>query len=83
MEDVFMARYAQLVAYHTLLTQFTQIHLEKNERIKDFNLCFFKILQQIPKEKCPNEPVIFGCYKNAMPSNVKYVVKYYTNYNIG
>jgi hypothetical protein len=51
-----MTRYAQPIAYHTLLTQFTQIHLQKGERIKDFNLQFFKTLNQIPDRtmsKCP------------------------------
>jgi hypothetical protein len=70
-----MTMYAPLVAYHTFLTQFTQIHLKKGERIRDFNLRFFKMLNQIPEEKKPNNPVILGCYKNAMPTNVKYVIR--------
>jgi hypothetical protein len=37
-EDVFLSQYTQPIAYHTLLTQFTQIHLEKNEKIREFNL---------------------------------------------
>jgi hypothetical protein len=41
-EDMFMTRYAQPIAYHTFLTQFTQIHLQKGERIKDFNLQFLR-----------------------------------------
>jgi hypothetical protein len=74
-EDMFMTIYAQPIAYHTLLTQFTQIHLQKGERIKDFNLRFFKTLNQIPDGKHPNDPVIFGCYKNSMPSNVNYAIR--------
>jgi hypothetical protein len=38
LENMFMTMYALHVAYHTLLTQFTQIHLNKEERIRDFNL---------------------------------------------
>jgi hypothetical protein len=70
LETMFMTMYAPPIAYHTFLTQFTQIHLRKGERIKDFNLRFFKMLNQIPEEKKPNNPVILGCYKNAMPTNV-------------
>jgi hypothetical protein len=75
LENMFLTMYAPPVAYHTLLTQFTQIHLKKGERIKDFNLIFFKTLNQIPEEKQPNAPVIFGCYKNVMPSNVNYAIR--------
>jgi hypothetical protein len=60
------------VAYHTLLTNFNHIGLRKNERIRDFNLRFNKTLSKIPKDKRPNDLVILGCYKNAMPPNVKY-----------
>jgi hypothetical protein len=38
LENMFMTMYAPLVAYHTFLTKFTQIHLKKGERIRDFNL---------------------------------------------
>jgi len=71
---MFITMYAPLIAYHTLLTQFTQIHLKKGERIKDFNLLFFNMLNQIIGEKKPNNPIILGCYKNAMPSNIKYAI---------
>ena len=37
-EYAFMGRYVDPIAYHTILTQFNQIHLENNEKIKDFNL---------------------------------------------
>jgi hypothetical protein len=67
--------YAPPIAYHTLLTQFTQIHLKKGERIRYFNLQFFKTLNQIPQEKRPNDHVILGCYKNAMPANVNYAIR--------
>jgi hypothetical protein len=43
MEDVFMYKFVPPIAYHTLLTQFTQIHLQKNERIKDFNVDFSRL----------------------------------------
>jgi hypothetical protein len=33
------------------------------------------MLNQIPEEKKPNNPVILGCYKNAMPTNVKYAIR--------
>jgi hypothetical protein len=50
-ETMFMTMYTPPVAYHTLLTQFTQIHLNKGERIRDFNLRFYKALNQILKIK--------------------------------
>jgi hypothetical protein len=74
-EKSFFTMYAPPVAYHTLLTNFTQIHMIKGERIRDFNLIFFKTLNKIPEEKNPNDPVILGCYKNAMPSNVKFSIR--------
>jgi hypothetical protein len=64
MEDMFMTMYSQPIAYHTLVTPFTQIRLLKGERIIDFHLCVFKTLNQILEEQRPNVPIIFGCYKN-------------------
>jgi hypothetical protein len=39
-EDVFFNIYTNMISYHTLFKQFTQIQMEKNEKIKDFNLNF-------------------------------------------
>jgi hypothetical protein len=33
------------------------------------------MLNKIPEEKRPNDPVILGCYKNVMPSNVKFTIR--------
>ena len=75
LESMFMTMYAPPIAYHTLLTQFTQIHLKKEERIRDFNLRLFNTLNQIQEEQRPNAPVIFGYYKNSMPSNMNYAIR--------
>lgn len=75
MEDAFLFRYSQPIPYYTLLTDFTQIHLEKNEKLRDFNLRFHKTLTRTPEDMRPNDPVILGCYKNVMPPNVKYAIK--------
>jgi hypothetical protein len=64
---MFMNMFAPPVAYHTLLTNFTQIGLRKNERIRDFNLRFNKTLSKITEDKIPNHPVILGFYKNVIP----------------
>jgi hypothetical protein len=37
LENIFMTMYAPPMEYHTLLTQFTQVHLKKGERIRYFN----------------------------------------------
>jgi hypothetical protein len=50
-EDMFLAIFAPPNAYHTLLTDFTQIGLRKNERIQYFNLRFNKTLSRIHKIK--------------------------------
>lgn len=39
-EDTFFNQYSQSVAYHTFLTEFTQINLQKNEKICDFIIKF-------------------------------------------
>jgi hypothetical protein len=75
LETMFLIMYVPPVAYHTLLTQFTQIHLKTGERIRDFNLIFFKTLNQILEEQKPNTPIVLGCYKNEMSSNVKFAIK--------
>jgi hypothetical protein len=36
----------------------------------------FKTLNQIKQEQRKNDPVILGCYKNAIPPNVNYAIKY-------
>jgi hypothetical protein len=74
-ETMFMTMYVPPITYHTLLTQFTQIHLKKGERIRYFKLRFYKVLNQIPEDQRPNDPIILGCYKNAMLSNVKYSIR--------
>jgi hypothetical protein len=74
-EAMFMTMHEPPIAYHTLLTQFIQIHLKKGERIRDFNLRFFKIPNQIPQDQRPNNPVILECYENAMSTNVKYAIR--------
>jgi hypothetical protein len=74
-EAMFLSMFSPPVAYHTLLTNFTQICLKKNERIRDFNLRFNKILNKIPEDKRPNDPVILGFYKNSMPPNVKFTIR--------
>jgi hypothetical protein len=63
------------ITYHTLLTDFTQIRLRKNERIWDFILRFNKTLSRIPEDKIPNDLVILGFYKNAIASNMKYSIR--------
>jgi hypothetical protein len=74
-EDMFLTKFSYPIVYHTLLTDFTQIGLRKNERIQDFNLRFNKTLSRIPQDKRTNDLVILSCYKNAMPLNVKYAIK--------
>jgi hypothetical protein len=68
-----LTMFIPLIAYHTLLINFTQIGLRKNERIRYFSLRFNKT-SRIPEDKRPNELVILACYKNAMPPNVKYAI---------
>jgi hypothetical protein len=63
------------ISYHTLLTNFTQIGLRKNEMIQDYNLKFNKTLSRISEDKRPNELVFLGFYKNAIPLNVKYSIR--------
>jgi hypothetical protein len=75
LEAMLLTMFSPPIAYHTLLTNFTQIELRKNERIQDFNLRFNKTLSRIPKDKIPNDLVILGFYKNAMPPNVKYSMR--------
>lgn len=53
LEYVFLSRYAKPIAYHTLLTQLTQIHLDKNERIRYFHLKFLKKIAKYTKESVP------------------------------
>lgn len=54
-EDAFLLRYFQPIAYHTFLMEFSQIHLEKNAKNKYFNLKIFKTLQRILEEDFPNQ----------------------------
>jgi hypothetical protein len=72
---MFLTMFAPPIAYHTLLTNSTQIGLRKNERIRDLNIRFNKTLSRIPEYKRPNDAIIIGCYKNEMLLNVKYVIR--------
>jgi len=49
--------------------------MQKDERIRDFNIRVFKTLNLIPEEQNPNASVILRCYKNVMPSNVKFSIR--------
>jgi hypothetical protein len=75
LETMFLTMFSPPFAYHTLLIDFTQIGLRKNERIRDFNLRFNKTLSRILEDKIQNDPVILSCYKNAMSLNVKYSIR--------
>jgi hypothetical protein len=75
LKAMFLTMFTPPIAYHTLITNFNQIGLRKNERIPYFNLRFNKTLSKIPKDKIPNELVILGCYKNVMSPNVKYSIR--------
>jgi hypothetical protein len=76
LENILLTMYAPPLAYHTLLTHFTQIHFKNIERIKDFNLIFFNTMNQIPEEKKKtNALVVFGCYKNTILTNVNYAIR--------
>jgi len=75
LESMFLTMFSPPISYHTLLTDFTQIGLRKNGRIRDFNLKFNKTLSRILEDKIPNEPFILSFYKNAMPLNLKYAIR--------
>jgi hypothetical protein len=64
---MFLTMFAPPVAYHTLLTNFTQIGLRKNERIQDFKLRFNKTLSKIPEDKIPNDPMILVFIRMRFP----------------
>jgi hypothetical protein len=51
LEVMFLNMFSPPIAYHTLLTDFTQIGLRNNKRIRDFDLRFNKTLSRISKEK--------------------------------
>jgi hypothetical protein len=51
LKAMFLTMFTPPISYHTLLTDFTQIGLRKNERICDFNLRFNKTLSKIPEDK--------------------------------
>jgi hypothetical protein len=75
LKAMFLTMFSPPISYHTLLTNFTQIGLRKNEIIQYFNLWFNKTLSKIPEDKRPNDPFILDYYKNAMPLNVKYAIR--------
>jgi len=71
---MFLTMFTPPITYHTLLIDFNHIGLRKNEWIQDFNLRFNKTLSKIPEDKTLNDPVILGCYKNAILLSVKYSI---------
>jgi hypothetical protein len=75
LETMLFNMFAPPIVYNTLLTNFTEIRLNKNERIRVFNFRFNKTLNKIPEDKRPNDPEILGCYKNDMPPNVKFAIR--------
>jgi hypothetical protein len=74
-EAMFLTKFSPPIGYHTLLTNFTQIGLRKNERIRYFNLRFNKTLSRIIEDKRTNDTTILCCYKNEIPPNVKYSIR--------
>jgi len=75
LENLFLTMFSPPDVYHTLITNFNQIFLKNNERIRHLNIRFNKTLNKIPEDKNPNDPVILGCYKNVMPPNVKFSIR--------
>jgi hypothetical protein len=75
LENMFMTMYAPPIAYQTLLTQFTQIHLKRGEIIRYSNMQFFMTLNQILEEQRQNALVIFVFYNNLILANVNYSMR--------
>ena len=50
------------------------IHMYEKETVKDFIFRFMKVLYGIPQEIFPNDVIIFSCYENSFPMNMKFLL---------
>jgi hypothetical protein len=75
LENLFVKRYFSRKYPYSLFLKLVETRMNKEETIKDFSFRFMKVLHEIPQEMFPNDVIIFSCYENALPTNLRFLLK--------
>lgn len=49
--------------------------MKNKYKVKYFTFIFMNVLHEIPQEVFPNDLIIFRCYENDLPINLRYSLK--------
>jgi hypothetical protein len=75
LENSFVERYFSRKDPYSLFLKLVEIGMNKEETIKDFSFRFMKVLHEIPQEMFPNDVIIFSCYENSLPTNLRFLLR--------
>lgn len=75
LENLFVEKYFPRKDPYTFFLTLVEIQMNEKEIVKDFTFRFMKILHEIPQEIFPNDVIIFSCYENALPVNLRFLLK--------
>jgi hypothetical protein len=75
LENLFVEKYFPRKDPYSLFLKLVEIQMNEQETVKDFTFRFMKVLHEIPQEIFPNDVIIFSCYENALPVNLRFLLK--------
>jgi hypothetical protein len=75
LENVFVEKYVQIKDPYSIFLMLVEIYMNEEEIVKYFTFRFMKVLYQIPQEIFPNGVITFSCYENALPMNLRFLLK--------
>jgi len=75
LENSFSEKYFPRKDPYSLFLKLVKIQMNEQKRVKDFTFRFMKVLHEIPQEIFPNDVIIFSCYENALPVNLRFLLK--------
>jgi hypothetical protein len=75
LENLFVKKYFPRKYPYTIFLKLVKIQMNEQETVKDFTFRFMNILHEIPQEIFPNDVIIFSCYENSLPVNLRFLLK--------
>jgi len=75
LEETFLNRWSTKEDPSMLLARLTEIRESKNETIREFNVKFEKLFQQIPSSHHPRKAYLLFLYIKAFPVHFRYLLK--------
>jgi len=75
LENLFVKIYFSRKYPYYLFLNLVEIRMNKEETVKDLYFIFMKVLHEVPQEVFPNDVIIFKCYENVLPINLRFILR--------